>query len=641
MTLSQIVRPAVSLKQCRFMCASLLALALAPAMAHAQNCSGLPTTFGGGEFPQGNFFSNFNNPCYTISLGMGNGSGDYGDLNAQYYTLYYQVNPRYQLILVGTFPNARYYSVTLYDEHDAVAQTLLDTNIVPLTSQYTNPFQPGVVFSSGQQFAVPINFGGTPGQLETGCMMTGFNVDVNALDGTQRHAGMNWNSDAGVFAQIANFPDHIVDTPNHTVPNKGGIVMIRAYLDSTPRGYDTNPHIIVRDMASGCAYPAAYALNTLQIVAVGSTAGGVWMDHAQSGAHNTYETTYLPKLCAGNSPSSINKLSWSRVGEYVAATNPNASYITAPVPPGLPATLSAAGEVLRIRVRIPGAPPTPCTNGCSRSGTEQMRYMSLSFQNADGTVQASIADNAFTKDANGYATLIVGTGAAIPAWITPANGYTFLDLTSQPQLEQLSTIVMRHILPANAFTCGGQFVPYRMNVETPSGSLMSDYSPVADYPLAASLPAVATALVGPSACNAFPVGTAGIRPNCAVLPPAPPEISTVATECYGPGCTRFAAQGKPPISIMGANFGSFPNGLPFSGTSNYLRITDVTQNWSAGYTGNPCTVSITSWDAGLIELVASLGEKPGCPILPGDHVQVEVWNPQTMVSATSTLTAKY
>jgi hypothetical protein len=178
-------------------------------------------------------------------------------------------------------------------------------------------------------------------------------------------------------------------------------------------------------------------------------------------------------------------------------------------------------------------------------------------------------------------------------------------------------------------------------VETPEGSLMSDYLPVADYPTAASLPTAASALVGPSACNAFPVGQPGIRPNCAVLAVPAPTITSVVTQCYEAGCTKFVAQGRPPIAIAGTNFGSFPNGLPFSGTSNYLRITDVTRNWSAGYAGNACTVSITSWDSGLIELVANLGDKIGCPIAPGDQLQFEVWNPQTMVEASSTITAKY
>ncbi|HTQ53643.1 MAG TPA: hypothetical protein VMI94_04230 [Bryobacteraceae bacterium] len=630
MTQSRIVR----------LCA-LWGLCLFPGLIYAANCSGLPTSFTGGEFPSGDFFSNFDNSCYTINLTTGNGITEYGDLNARYYQLYYQVDPRYELILVGTFPNARYYSVTLYDEHMAVAQTMLDANMAPLTSEYVNPFRPGVAFAAGQQFALPIRFGGTPGKQETGCMMNGYNVSANALDGTRRHAGMDWNSDSGIFTLSPGFPSHVIDSPRHGIPNKGGIVMIRAYLDDTPASDATNPHIIVRDVASGCAYPADYVMNTMHIVAGGSANGGDWIDHTQTALHNTYESDYLPKLCEGNSPGSANRLAWSRVGAYVPITNPDASYISAGVPAGLPDTLAAAGEVMRVRVRVPGTPPTPCTNGCSRSGTEPMRYMSLSFQNADGTVLASVADSSFVKDANGYATLIVGTGAPIPPWITPANGYTVLNLTARPKYEQLSLLAMRHIIPAAGFTCAGQNVPYRMNVATPDGSLMSDYLPVVDYPAAASLPTTAAPLIGPSACNSFPAGQPGVRPNCAVLAAGSPAIDNVVTQCYAAGCDRFAAQAQPPVAIAGSNFGVFPAGLPFTGTSDYVRIVNTTRSWSAGYTGDACTVSISSWESGLIQLVANLNGKAGCPIVPGDRLYVDVWNPQTMVRATTSLIARY
>jgi len=617
---------------------ALLGLCLLSGMAHAMDCSNLPTSFGGNPFPQGDFFTNFNNPCYAIPLSSGNGVNLYGDLNAQYYLMYYKVDPRYQLILVSSFPNARYYSVALYDEHSALSQSILDTNIVPLTSQYVNPFEPGVPFIDGQQFAVPIGFGGSSGPLEAGCSMTAYNVRVNGLDGTQRHAGMDWNSDSGFFQQFPNFDYHVVDTARHQNPNTAGVVMVRAYLDSTALSYATNPHIIVRDIASGCAYPAAYALNTLQIVTDDRATAKTWADQTQVADHHIYDTNYLPQLCDGAAPSP-NQLPWSRVEEYVPWTNPDASYITSGVPEGLVATLAAAGQVLRIRVRVPSTPPTPCTDGCSRTGNEQMRYMSLSFRSADGTVLATLADSAFTKDVNGYATLIVGTGATIPAWVTPANGYTFLDLTALPGYQLFKVMTMRHMVPATGFNCAGQYVPYRMSPATPTGNLMADYMPVADYPAAASLPQAAAPLVGPAACGAFPSGQPGTRPVCGVFPAPPPTISTLVTGCHSPACTYFVAQTNPPITIAGAGFGSFPNGTPFTGTSHYLRITDTTQNWIAGYTGGACNVSISSWETGRIQLVGSMNPNGPCPLLPGDQLLLEVWNPQTMVEASSTVTA--
>jgi len=615
----------------------LLGICLAPGSAQAVDCANLPTSFSGGEFPTGDFFTNFNNPCYTIPLASGNGASQYGDLNATYFQMYYRAIPGYELVLVGTYPNARYFSVTLYDEHSALSQSMVDANIVPLTSQYINPFQPGVPYAAGQQFALPIYFGGTPGSWETGCQMNGYNVRVNGLNATRRHPGMDWNDDPGFLLQYPKVGNHNVDNADHTNPNTAGVVMIRVYLDGTPLTAANSPQIIVRDVASGCAYPAVYAVKTLEIVTNDRDKGSSWLDQSQFDGHHIYETNYLPKLCdAPITPP--NRLPWSRVGEYIPATNPDAAYITAPVPSGLPDTLAAAGEVLRIRVRVPTTPPTPCSNGCSMSGTEQMRYMSLSFQEAGGLVLASVADNALTKDANGYATLIVGTGASIPSWITPANGYTFLDLTALPKYQQLSLLAMRHMIPGSGFNCAGQYVPYRWTADTPGGSLMSDFMPVADYPLAANLPTKATALVGPSTCNVFPVGEPGIRGACAVLPNPAPAITGVVTECPAPGCQDFTTQANPPITITGQGFGAFPTGIPFHGLSNYLRLTNTTQNWVAAYTGSACEALITSWDTGMIQLRAHLNQDGLCPLAAKDNLLVEVWNPQTMVEAVTSVT---
>jgi hypothetical protein len=321
--------------------------------------------------------------------------------------------------------------------------------------------------------------------------MNNFNVDVNGLDATQRHPGMDWNSDKGFFQAYPNFQDHIVDTPQHTNPNTAGVVMVRAYLDISPTTGHTAPHVIVRDVASGCAYPAAYVQSTLQMLTLSTTTGGPWLDTAQGNAHSFYETTYLPKLCFGTTESQ-SVLQWTRQQEYVDGASPNAAYMIANVPAGLPATLASAGEVLRIRFQIPTTPPTPCTDGCSRSGTEQMRYMSLSFINPGGATIASLADSAFTQDATGNVTLIVGTGTTIPSWITPANGYTYMDLTTLSGYQQLNLLDLRQVIPSGGFNCAGQFVPYRTAAATPAGNnLTGAYMPVVDYPVASSLPPVA------------------------------------------------------------------------------------------------------------------------------------------------------
>ena len=617
--------------------ALFVSVSLFPGVAHAIDCSSLPTQFTGNEFPTGNFFSNFNNSCYLIPFARGNGGGAEGsDLNSIYDKAFYKVDPRYQLIIIGSFPNTRYFSITDYDTHGATAQFVSDANIVPLTSAYINPYQPGATFVNGQKYAVPVNFGGTPGTLETGCMMNGFNVDVNALDGTQRHPGMDWNSDPRVFRTNPAFLPHIVDTPQHTNPNTAGALMIRNYLDLSPNSGPNAPYIIVRDVASGCAYPAAYALNTLQVVANNSTTGQAWLDSTQADLHRVYEHKYLPRLCFATDLRQLP--GWKHTTEYLPGALPDGSYTNAIVQAGLPQTLATLGKLMRIRFRIPTTPPTPCTSGCSRSGNEELRYLSLSFEDTDQTTLASVADSAFTQDPNGYVTLIVGTGTSVPSWIATANGYTLLDLTAISGYQQLNSLSLRNILPASTFNCSGEMVPYGTNEYTPAGGLMGEYLPVVDFPTPASLPQVAAPLVQPNSCGIFPDGQPAVLPACAVESPPPMSISAVTTQCAAPGCNQVVVQPQPPLTIVGSGFGEFSNGLPYTGSSNYLEITDTTQNWTAGYSGDACTVSITGWAASIIQLVANVNQSGMCPLAAGDQLTVSVWNPQSMLSATFTVT---
>jgi hypothetical protein len=615
--------------------ALLMGVCLFRGVSYAQYCG--PTQFTGNEFPTGNFFSNFNNSCYLIPFAASAGQGTEGsDLNSQYYKMFYKVNPSYEIIILGTFPNTRYFSITDYDTHGAVAQSILDADIAPLTSSYVNPYQPGEPYVAGQKYAVPIGFEGTPGTLEKGCMTNGFNVEVNALDATMRHAGMDWNSDPNVFAAEPGFDLHIVDTPQHTNPNTAGAVMIRNYLNITPNSYAATPHFILRDVASGCAYPAAYALNVLQVVANSAATGNAWLDSTQADLHRVYEKQLLPRLCYATDTRQVP--AWNRGTEYVPGTLADGTYMSATFPPGVPQNLATEGRVMRIRFRIPTTPPTPCTNGCSRSGNEELRYLSLSFEEANQTTLASVADNAFIEDPNGYVTLIVGTGTSIPSWITSANGYTFLNLSTLSGYQNLSSLNLRNILPASTFNCSGAAVPYRTNEYTSAGGLMGEYLPVVDYPIAASLPQTAPPLVQNDSCGAFPDASPAVLPSCGQGPFPPIAINALTTQCAAPGCNQVVAQPQPPMSVMGGGFGNFPNGLPFTGSSNYLEITDTTQNWSAGYSGDACTVSISGWANDLIELVANVNQNGACPLVAGDQLTVNVWNPQSLTTATITVT---
>ncbi|MGA2345353.1 MAG: hypothetical protein ABSF93_05070 [Candidatus Sulfotelmatobacter sp.] len=99
------------MKRLPIACLALAGFGWLPAGVCSQNCSGLPTTFNGNEFPKGNFLSNFNNECYLISFSSGNGgTSEAGDLNSIYNKLFFNINlpgiaapniPPYELIILG------------------------------------------------------------------------------------------------------------------------------------------------------------------------------------------------------------------------------------------------------------------------------------------------------------------------------------------------------------------------------------------------------------------------------------------------------------------------------------------------------------------------------------------------------------
>lgn len=625
-----------------------------PSRASAENCSGLPTQFDGNQFAKGDFFTNFDNSCYLIPFATGDGSGgERGDLNSMYNKLYFKINPDippYELVILGDFPNARYFSISFYDNHSAITQSIADVNLVPLTSSDVNPFQPGAPFVSGQRYGAAIHLGGTPGTEQHGCTMTGYNVESNVLDGTQRHPYDNWNLDAA-FLQQGTYPLHDVNTSTHSNPNTSGAIMIRSYLDLTAPSDTTQPHVIVRDVASGCAYPADYVMNTMSVITTDSTTGDTWQDQQQVQEHNTY-TNWESTNCWGTIKSS--QMQWQRGEDYTPGANPDAAYLLAYVPPGLPQTLLNAGEVMRFRFRVPGTPPTPCVNGCSRTGNEQMRYVSISFEGPAGSTLASLPDHCpanpvrpctpLVQDPNGYVTVVAGLGEPQPSWVTAANGYTWLDLSQTgSNYLQLKEIAIRNILPGASFNCAAQYVPYKVGQATTDGSgLMGVYAPVIDYPVASSLPTTVSPVTGPDACASYPAGppeiTTHAKPQCGVMLPPLVEVTAVTTQCSKPGCNEVVAQSNPPISIVGSGFGSFPMGTPYSGDSDFLEITDQTQNWSAGYTGDTCTVTIGEWSGAMISLVANVNQNSQCPMAAGDQLAIRVWDPQTLASAEATVT---
>jgi len=558
------------------------------------------------------FFASFANSTYEIPIPSGNGTTTNGDLNSTYFQMFYSITNLnawmtahnycpVELIVVGAFPDVRYFSVTDNDMHYAATQHLADADIDPVGvpgNSYSNPFTPGIQYNGDQKYLVPVSLGYVPSSTTvTGCGITPFEED-NLLDATQRHLSMDWNTNVqGKSPTVA----HVVDTPEHTAgpnnsgPNTAGSIMVRNYLappltcTGSPGSVSCSPqqtpvqqvHVIVRDVQTGCAYSAAWLIpptNNLVYAPPLSTqapncsqtpappaCGAIlstrdlsaqnvsnWLDPIQHNQHKIY-ANITPQACYANgSPNEAvplpfaNEVAWARSAEYVTTPGPDDSYLGAAVSSSdLAGMLSGSscaqqqsgdGCVIRFRFQLPAMPNTPCQapySSCGLTGSEQLRYLSLTFE-YQSTISTSansplalvsLADNAFAKTpgtggtaGDNYVTLIVNVGATLPAWLqqTTASGavgvtggvqpvlnpntnasysvwqvqgYTVLDLsqfsdagftTNDPLL-----LAIRNTLPSSTFGCSGMAVPFSMaeytNEDGNGGGLMGPYVPLVDY----------------------------------------------------------------------------------------------------------------------------------------------------------------
>jgi hypothetical protein len=127
---------------------AVLCFAALPAAAQNAPCS-LPPNSGVKTPATGTFESNFilNGNLeydYGVAINASNGVNAGGDLNSSYAQLFYSINNLnniwmkngwcpIELVIAGTFPNARYFSVTVNDMHYSATHHPL---IVPRSSGY-------------------------------------------------------------------------------------------------------------------------------------------------------------------------------------------------------------------------------------------------------------------------------------------------------------------------------------------------------------------------------------------------------------------------------------------------------------------------------------------------------------------------
>lgn len=467
---------------------------------------GLLTVLTAAPAAAGNFWSNFLKPQYFLPITRIPDGLDGADLNAQYEQLFVRNYPGTELLIIGEYPRARFFAITLYDDHGAVIGTLNDTQIQPLNPGQSNPFGPGGTANTEDvMYAVRVRLKNQVAVVPTTECDTG-NVTINQMDGRYRHTAGTWYSSfhRGFSVTLQGVPlvhDDAIDTSSISI-------MVRRYLpvnDGNTGQFDLRrPLVLIRSNQTGCAFNLYDALGKpepdppvpITLADWYSTSALV---KSQTQAHWKREVDAPQLTPYGLDP--YNSAAWYRGPEYLLLQSPDAAYLSSKVvQSGQPAVLNAAQKVMRLRFRLPAV---PCAQAaCPLNGTHDLRYWGLSFlqgfASGERNTLASISDLDLRPDANGYVSLLVTFGTPLPAHVNAANGYSVVSL---PDVTQVDKLMLRLILPQAAFTCAPNNIPFRTNEHHSGGGYMGDYAPFVDFPVAATLPLHPVLLVRNEPCG--------------------------------------------------------------------------------------------------------------------------------------------
>ena len=125
--------------------------------------------------------------------------------------------------------------------------------------------------------------------------------------------------------------------------------------------------------------------------------------------------------------------------------------------------------------------------------------------------------------------------------------------------------------------------------------------------------------------------------------PAPSRAPVASTVLHISSVGRILPAESQDIFIRGTGFGTL---TPYRGDSSFLRITDTTANWTAGYETDTITDTVSHWTNTEI-VVTGFGGAYGTLgfaglyryfLQKGDQIQVSVWNPMTDAGPATALT---
>jgi hypothetical protein len=467
------------------LCGAVSAMTILSQEADAADSTSVPQAAG----VTSGYLSNFLKPEYFVPWTPVNGAEFAGDLDAKYGQLAIPVAPNREILIIGEYPVARYFSLILYDQHGAIIDELQDYEIEPLRPQDQNPYRPGgPVGAEDQLYAATIRLGDQmAGEPSEGCGFGELDVYANLLDARLSHSFYDrYSCQTRSFeAQVGT--EGVVHDDNPE--NAGAVLMIRQYLPEAP-GPDSKidlrtPLVWVRNSASGCALPLAAPGTRLDPSQWYQ--GSDVSDPAQIFAHIQHEKDLGRVVPEG--PDPLNGVQWFGSEEYILRSLVE-GYVAGRLPEDKKAVdLNNEGRVLQLRFRMPEMPGPEACRACALNGGEELRYWSLSLVDTDNDTIATLSDVNVVTGGRGYATVIVTFGTPLPDYVNETNNYTVLDLSNPggdpPDIKQMT---LRNILPSGDFQCSTSNVPPRTHEYHSAGGYMGQYLPIVNFPLANELP---------------------------------------------------------------------------------------------------------------------------------------------------------
>ncbi|MEG6584749.1 hypothetical protein [Dendrosporobacter sp. 1207_IL3150] len=348
------------------------------------------------------------------------------DKNAYFWVLPYKADSSKEIIIQGRYPLCRYISFSAHTGANSIT-TAYDQIIMPDLG-CTNPFLPNADFNAtNRDYTLKISFTDPP-------------------DKNHPYTPSPENNTLYVGSST-------------TLPDNIGFIVYRLYVPSDKTN-DTGgvglPTVLIQDLTSRELHPIT-SINEVLLgfqIENSSILKNIELFHPPSMIQITQEEM----------PLGFNDLNWSIQPQGVVPVKSLLSVYIYTFIRNDPTML------LYIKWKTPTFPDT--FHKKDISGTENMRYWGLSFGTLlNQTTHYSIADYEVTTLDN-IAKVVVSFGASRPSFVTPENGFTWIDLSGlNPDL----------LIYRNSLSGGFPFTSSGLPESSPVGHSLGSYLPIGKY----------------------------------------------------------------------------------------------------------------------------------------------------------------